>query len=245
MGRRPIIGITPCYHRDKDHLYLAQGYMEGVGRAGGLGMILPLTLEGDMPERIMETCDGFLFAGGPDIDARYFGEENLKCTGEISPQRDRLELLLAKKALERSKPMLGICRGVQLLNVALGGTLLQDIHQDTDSKGNEGASTVLKHWQEAPGWYPVHEVQISPGSMLHQIYGNSTLSVNSYHHQAVRGTGRGLKISARSSDGIIEAAESSDSRFITAVQWHPELMWKEEPLHLKLFEAFVNAAAGG
>ena len=95
MGKRPIIGITPGYMKEKDKLCLAQGYADGVSKAGGLAVILPLHLEGDMADRIMEMADGFLFSGGPDIDARNFGEENLKCGGEISPQRDRLELLLA------------------------------------------------------------------------------------------------------------------------------------------------------
>ena len=238
MGKRPIIGVTPGFMRDKNKLCLGQGYAEGINKAGGLAVILPLILEGDMADRILETFDGFLFSGGPDVDARYFGEENLKCGGEISPQRDRFELLLAKRAIERKKAILGICRGMQLINVAMGGTLYQDIHI------GHGPEEVLKHWQEAPEWYAVHDVQLSADSRLQSIYNTGTLGVNSYHHQAVKAIGNGLYPTAKTSDGIIEAVESINNHFITAVQWHPELMWQEDPLHLRLFEAFVAAVGG-
>lgn len=239
MGKRPIIGITPGFMRDKNKLSLGQGYIEGVNKAGGLAVILPLVLENDMADRILETVDGILFSGGPDIDARYFGEENLKYGGEISPERDILELLLAKRAIEHGKPVLGICRGMQLLNVAMGGTLHQDIYIGR-SQGD-----LLKHWQEAPEWYPVHDVQVEQQSRLYSIYNTKSIGVNSYHHQAVKMPGTGLAIAASSSDGIIEALENNTSdNFITAVQWHPELMWQENPVHLKLFEAFVAATGG-
>lgn len=236
MGKRPIIGITPGLLRDKNKLCLGQGYVNGVNKAGGMAVILPLVAGDDIVDRIMEAVDGILFSGGPDIDARYFGEENLKYGGEISPERDSFELLLAKKAIEQRKPVLGICRGMQLLNVALGGTLHQDIYI------GYSPGEVLKHWQEAPEWYPVHDVRISEGSRLNSIYSSVTLGVNSFHHQAVNKPGSGLSIAAKSSDGIIEAVEGLDDQFITAVQWHPELMWQENPLHLRLFEAFVSAA---
>ncbi|MEN6316734.1 MAG: gamma-glutamyl-gamma-aminobutyrate hydrolase family protein [Clostridiaceae bacterium] len=236
MGKRPIIGITPGFMRDKNKSCLGQGYIEGINRAGGLAVILTMTEDRDMIEQVLDTADGILFSGGPDMDARYFGEENLKCGGEISPQRDGFETLLAKRAIEREKPLLGICRGMQLLNVAMGGTLHQDIHI------GHKPEDMLKHWQEAPEWYPIHDIQISPDSKLCSIYGSVTLGVNSFHHQAVKLEGNSLSVSAASSDGIIEAIEGHGPHFIIAVQWHPELMWQENPLHLRLFEAFVAAA---
>ncbi len=237
MDKRPVIGVMPGYDREKDRLYTAAGYMEGVAGAGGLPFLLPLDLPEGMAPQIMDKCDGFLFTGGPDIDARVFGEENLKCQGGISPQRDKMELELAKLAVSKGKAILGICRGIQLINAAMGGTLHQDIYLGR----NQG--TMLKHWQEAPDWYPVHDVRIEPASKLNQIFGTDRLAVNSYHHQAVKETGAGLVPAARTSDGIIEAVESSDSRFILGVQWHPEMMWKYDIQHLKLFSAFVEAAA--
>jgi putative glutamine amidotransferase len=234
--KRPVIGITPGYMRENNKLSLGPGYANGVIKAGGLAVILPLCAEDSIVESILETVDGILFSGGADIDARYFGEENMKYGGKISPERDSFELLLARKAIARKMPVLGICRGLQLLNIVLGGTLHQDIY------ANRGQGEILKHWQDAPDWYPVHDIRIKAGSRLHSIYGTEGLSVNSFHHQAIKDAGSGLSIIASSSDGIVEAVEGTDSNFIVAVQWHPEDMWQENPVHLKIFEAFIEAA---
>ncbi len=237
MGKRPVIGVMPGYDRDKNRLFIAANYMGGVVRAGGLPFILPLELSEGMAQQIMDECDGFLFTGGPDIDAKAFGEENLKCQGGISPWRDKLELELAKLAIDGGKAILGICRGVQLINTVMGGTLHQDIYM-----GHE-PHTMLKHWQEAPDWYPVHDVRIERSSKLYKIFGTECLPVNSYHHQAVKGTGAGLTVAARTTDGVIEAVEGADDRFIIGVQWHPEMMWENDAQQLKLFSAFVEAAS--
>lgn len=250
MDKRPVIGITPGFIRDRNKRALNQGYTNGVINTGGLAVMLPMCAEESVIDSLLETVSGILFSGGADIDARYFREENRKCGGEIIPERDSFELLLAEKALKRKMPVLGICRGLQLINTALGGTLHQDITASRlgfseDRQSNSGAfpHETLKHWQEAPEWYPIHDVRITAGSRLHHIYGSETLGVNSFHHQAVKDTGSGLSVSARSSDGIIEAVEGTDGSFIVAVQWHPELMWQENRNHLKLFQALMEAAA--
>lgn len=234
MYKRPVIGITPGFMREGNKLSLGQGYSNGVLKAGALPFILPLGTEDGVIDRILETVDGILFSGGADIDARYFGQENQKCGGEISPERDTFELQLARKAIGLRMPVLGICRGMQVLNVALGGTLFQDIHNG-HFQGN-----LLKHWQEAPDWYPIHDVHIKTGTRLHRIYGTEILGVNSFHHQSVQDPGSGLSFTADSSDGVKEAIEGSGNQFIVAVQWHPEKMWQENPLHLKLFEALAE-----
>lgn len=234
MTKRPVIGITPGTIAEKNKLSLGQGYVNGILKAGGLAMILPLSDEDSIIERILETTDGILFSGGADIDARYYKEENLKCCGKISPERDRFEISLAKKAIERKMPVLGICRGLQLINVVLGGTLYQDIHT------SQTRQNILKHWQEAPDAYPVHDIRIKTGTRLHNIYGTEALGVNSFHHQAVKDAGDSLSIVANTSDGVIEAIEGTGSNFLVAVQWHPEDMWQEYPEHLRIFEAFIQ-----
>ena len=236
MGAKPLIGITPGYAGDRDRIYTAQGYVEGVNNAGGLAVLLPLKIGQEMLEEVLDRFDGFLLAGGADIDARYFGEENLKFNGEISPYRDVLEIKLAKAAIDCGKPLLAICRGIQVLNAALGGTLYQDIHSQIKDR------QLLKHWQEAPDWYPVHDVSLDRDTKLWSCFRKESLGVNSFHHQAVKDTGKGLKVTAISSDGIIEALEHESHRFAVGVQWHPELMWQEDREYLKLFEALVNSA---
>lgn len=237
MGSRPVIGITPGLLRDRNKLALGKGYADGVLRAGGLAVVLPLCSEAEIAGELLDAVDGVLFSGGADVDARHFGEENRKCGGEIAPERDGFELLLAGMAIARKMPVLGICRGLQLLNIALGGTIYQDIAVCRPQE------ILLKHWQEAPDWYPVHDVRITAGSRIHGIYGTSRLGVNSYHHQAIKEPGKGLAVTAVTSDGTIEAIEGMGDSYLTAVQWHPELMWQEDPIHLKLFESFVAASA--
>ena len=237
--KRPLIGVTPGYSAENNRLYIGDGYFGAVNKAGGLAVLLPLSQDMQVLAELPERCDGFLLSGGPDIDARYFGEPNLKCNGEISPLRDKLEIFIAKKALELEKPILGICRGIQVLNAALGGSLYQDIY--TQINGRE----LLKHMQAAPGWYPIHEIRIERDAKLWKCFGREKLGVNSFHHQSVRSAGKGLRITAVSEDGIVEAIEHESRIFTVGVQWHPELMWQEDPEALKLFEALVRSAAGG
>lgn len=235
MGSRPLIGVTPGYDADKDRIYIARGYIEGVNNAGGLAVLLPLDPGPGGLGELTGRFDGFLLSGGADIDARYYGEENLKINGGISPRRDRLEIGLAKAVIESGKPLLAICRGIQVLNAALGGTLYQDIHSQIRER------ELLKHWQEAPDWYPVHDVALVRDTKLWDCFCKDSLGVNSYHHQAVKDVGKGLKVAARTSDGIVEALEHESHRFAVGVQWHPEMMWKEDRECLKLFEAFIKA----
>lgn len=210
--------------------------MEGVNAAGGIAVLLPLDMGREMLEEVLDRFDGFLLSGGPDIDARYFGEENLKFGGKISPYRDAAEIKLARAAVELGKPLLAICRGLQVLNVALEGTLYQDIHSQLKDR------ELLKHWQEAPDWYPAHDVKLEKDTKLRSCFRKESLGVNSYHHQAVKAVGKGLGITAVSSDGIIEALEHESHRFAVGVQWHPEMMWREDREYLKLFEALINSS---
>jgi len=233
---KPLIGITPWYDYDKRLTYIKDGYIEGIAKAGGMPVLLPLTVDEEFLEEIMARFDGFLLSGGADIDAVYYGEHNRPYNGEISPYRDKMEIYIARRAVELNKPLFGICRGIQVMNAALGGTLYQDIFSQI--KDHE----LIKHSQNAPKWYPTHGISIERGSIVSTAFEGVTANVNSFHHQAVKDVAPCLKATSWSADGIIESIEHKDHIFAVGVQWHPELMWQKDPVHLRLFEAFVAAA---
>lgn len=233
---KPLIGITPWYDDDKKHTYIKDGYIEGIVRAGGLPVLLPLVIDEALLAEIMARFDGFLLSGGADIDAVYYGEYNKPYNGEISPLRDEMEMYIARKAIELNKPLFGICRGIQVMNVALGGTLYQDIYSQIKDRN------LLKHSQNAPKWYPTHDISIEGDSMVRRAFGGVSGDVNSFHHQAIKDAALDFKVTSWAADGIIESIEHKNHAFAVGVQWHPELMWRENPIHLKLFEAFVAAA---
>lgn len=235
MGKRPLIGITPGFMDEKERIFISKGYVEGINKAGGIAVLLPLSEEEAVLEAALDMCGGFLLSGGSDIDARYYGEANYNFNGKINPVRDRMEVYIAKQAVAEGKPVLGICRGIQVLNTALGGSLYQDIHSQIKERD------LLKHSQEAPEWYPIHDVTVKKDSRLWRCYGKDVLGVNSFHHQAVKVPGKGLIPAAWSADGIIEAVEHESQVFAVGVQWHPELMWQKDIEALKLFEAFIDA----
>jgi putative glutamine amidotransferase len=235
---RPMIGITPWYDYEKNLTYIKKGYFEGILNAGGMPVLLPVTTDDAVLGEFVQRVDGFVVSGGPDIDANLYGENNLLFNGEISPHRDHMEIFIVKSALKHDKPILGICRGIQIMNVAAGGSLYQDIYSQI--KGNE----IVKHLQQAPRWYPTHEIFIVPGSKINGCFKKDRIKVNSFHHQSVKEVAKGFIVTSKAQDGIIESIEHSNHRFAVGVQWHPELMWQEDAAHLKLFEDFVKAAEG-
>ncbi|NMB96452.1 MAG: gamma-glutamyl-gamma-aminobutyrate hydrolase family protein [Clostridiaceae bacterium] len=234
---RPFIGITPSYEYDEEKIYLNNNYVESINRAGGLPMILPLTEDQEVISQIAENCDGLLVSGGPDVDAMCYNEENMPCNGSISPLRDAMEIALVKEVFKLKKPIFGICRGIQVLNVAMGGTLYQDISSQIKN------SNVLKHSQAAPRWYPTHEISIIRNSHSHvwSSFNCNTIRVNSFHHQAVKNVAPGFKVTSLAKDGIIESIEYDGDIFVLGVQWHPEHMWLKDPIYLRIFELFVEA----
>ncbi len=221
----PIIGITPC-NRLPD-------YVESVRRAGGeprvLSMEEPASLDG---------IDGLLFTGGDDVDPAQYGESSHPRTQTVDAARDTFELELARLALARNTPMLAVCRGLQVVNVAAGGTLIQDIESDVNE--------ALGHQVNTPLYALAHEVWVTRGSALsnamrEELADGEVLQVNSRHHQAIKQTGSGFAVSATAPDGIIEAIERPTSRFCIAVQWHPENFWRTGEFRA-LFEEFVTAS---
>ncbi|HEY9854642.1 MAG TPA: gamma-glutamyl-gamma-aminobutyrate hydrolase family protein [Stenomitos sp.] len=233
---RPLIGITTQRHsgtpnikRGRPLYYLACEYAERVREAGGVPLLLP---PGAEETEVLEGLDGLLLSGGEDVDPRYYGEEAIAELGTIDAHRDTQELPLAKAAAERQMPILAICRGVQLLNVALGGTLYQDL-----AAQHPGA---LQHVQELPVHESAHRVQLAPDSLVGRLAGSPGMAVNTFHHQAVKDLAPGFRATAWAEDGVIEAIEGAQG-WTVGVQWHPELQLGG--FTSALFTAFVQASA--
>ena len=230
----PVIGITGNYTQET--CTLAEGYYQSVLKAGGIPFIIPPFYETDRLGELLDRLDGIIFSGGGDINPLLLGEEPIKELHSITPERDQQELLLARLAYDRQIPMLGICKGIQIINAALGGTLYQDIH--TQMEGIR-----IKHSQDQDRRYPSHQVTISRGSILEKIFGTE-LAVNSFHHQACKSAAPGLKVTAMSSDGVIEAIESDEFKSIMGVQWHPETyILRNSTEMLPIFEWLISESA--
>ena len=208
----PVIGISGNF-RDGD-CTLAQGYYMSVLEAGATPVVIPSYDDERALVSLLDTLDGIVLSGGADIDPDYLGEEPLDCVS-VNPRRDAQELLLVRLAVDRQIPVLGICRGIQMLAAALGGKLYQDIKTQHNVP-------CIEHSQSIARGLPSHEVSIEKESLLHSLMGCDTLAVNSFHHQAVKEVPAGFRVTARSKDGIIEGMESISFRNILGVQWHPE-----------------------
>jgi putative glutamine amidotransferase len=236
---RPLVGVTmgPDHRRPETHFSLRHDYVRAVEAAGGLPVALAPGATEDAAE-VMSRVDGLVLSGGGDLDPAHYGEEAHETVTDVTPDRDAFELALVREALLRDQPILAICRGLQTLNIATGGTLIQDIASSV-----EGADD---HDPERERWELTHEVRLLPGSRLRQVLGEDRVRVNSFHHQAVKSLGRGLVASAWSvGDGVVEGVEAPESRFVLGVQWHPESFWNKTPGFQPLFEAFVAASRDG
>lgn len=232
--RRPMIGLVPLTDRERDSYWMLPGYMQGIEGAGGLPVMLPLTNDPVLISQITEEVDGFLFTGGQDVSPSLYGQARSDCCGECSVRRDEMERELFNQIYEKDKPVLGICRGIQLINVLMGGTLYQDLPTEYSSD--------IEHHQKPPYDVPCHTVRILDGSPLHKLLGKDMLKVNSYHHQAVRDLAEGLEQMAVSEDGLTEAVRARGKQFIWAVQWHPEFSFRKDEDSRKIFREFVRAS---
>ena len=218
-GRKPIIGITANY--GEQNAKLAEGYYKQVAQAGGTPVIIPPLADSSDILATLNAIDGLLLSGGADINPLFMGEEPQPALGGINAERDLPELLITRLAFNRQMPILGICRGMQTLAVALGGKVTQDIATETHAKA-------IKHSQDADRHVATHSVNVLADSTLYHIYQEQqALYVNSFHHQAVNDPGRRLHVTANAADGIIEAVESNELKPVMAVQWHPECMGQE------------------
>ena len=230
MNKSPIIGVTPLWDAERKSVWMLPDYLDGIKAAGGLPIILPIEMTDENADQIVVSCDGFLFTGGQDVAPALYGTKDTTGTVVSSPERDKLEMLLLKKALQADKPILGICRGFQFLNAFLGGTLWLDLPSQHPSD--------IVHRQGKPYATPTHQVTLKGG--LRTLLGKETLEVNTLHHQAVRDLGSDLTPMAVAPDGIIEAAQMTSRRFVWAVQWHPEYMFKTDADSLAIFSWFIE-----
>lgn len=232
---KPIIGIMPLFDDERDSIWMLPGYMDGIRFAGGLPVILPLKADNEDIAQICTVCDGFLFTGGQDVNPAMYNEQMRNGCGSPNYDRDKLEKRIFEYALIYDIPVLGICRGIQIINVLCGGTLYQDIPTEYD------AVNKAEHRMSAPYDLPCHKVDILENTPLFRELNLSTISVNSYHHQAVKKLAPTLLPMAVSKDGLIEALYRPDKKFIQAVQWHPEFNFHKEETSRRIFRSFVNS----
>lgn len=236
---QPFIGITTGIRFSDDGWRYYGAYAPNataIERAGGLPVLIPCGLQEETLRAIYDRMDAVLIPGGGDIDPRHYGADRHPMTDRIDPDRDQTELTVARWAVEDDLPLFGICRGHQVMNVAMGGTLVQDIPSQVD--------TSIAHYmpKELPRSAHGHEVRINPDSRLAGIIGSTAVAVNSYHHQSVEQPAPVAAVTAYAPDGIVEAIEHPDRRFVLSVQWHPEDMAGDEEAMQRLFDAFVDAA---
>ena len=213
---KPIIGVTPLWDAERESVWMIPEYLNAIRAAGGIPVILPLIAGKADILQAVTSLDGFLLTGGPDVGT--------------CPERDTLESLVLESALEADKPVLGICRGIKFLNVALGGTLWQDLPTEHPS--------AITHRQGKPYGQTTHSVSLA--GPLQELLGKDELAVNTRHHQAVKDLAPDLSAMAFSPDGLIEAVHMPGKRFVWAVQWHPEYLFDKEADSLVLFKAFIN-----
>ena len=224
-----VVIAMPRMSTDPEPTVAQSKYMESLARAGA-GM---RWVELSDPEQAVQdalTCDGLLLPGGGDMDPKFYGQARIPACGEPNLLRDAAEPLLLRAFLAADKPVLGICRGIQVMNAVLGGDLYQDIKP-------------FEHLPHNDHWAKVHTVTVRRGTLLSRILGQDTVLVNSQHHQAVDRVAPGFTLAALSEDGIVEAIEKPDARFCLGVQWHPEWLSDADPAMQNLFDAFVNACS--
>jgi putative glutamine amidotransferase len=233
---RPLIGITMRHELDSERFYLARAYSEAVEAAGGAPVHLSLIPKAEYLETILDKLDGVLLPGSAsDVDPLRYGREPHRKLGAVHPLRDETDALVLREVERRAMPLLAICFGLQIWNVYRGGTLIQDIESELPE--------AILHEQGAPRGRRSHRVRLLPESGLADLAGGESALVNSHHHQAIETVGEGLRATAWTADGLIEALEDPRTdRWARGVQWHPEIDWEQDAFSANLFKSFIEAA---
>lgn len=230
---KPRIGMLIRMKSGDNHYVIGQSDINAVKNAGGLPVLIPvMNSTEDIPEQV-ENIDALYIPGGPDINTLLFGEEPIIGMGGSRRSDDIYEMEIIRQAAAKNLPILGVCRGEQVINIAFGGTVYQDIPAQYPN--------ALRHRQPDPGCEMTHSVKVEKGTALYALCNCERLEVNTFHHESVREPGRGIKVSATAPDGIIEAIESEDGR-IMGIQWHPELLQQEGGVHTAVFKRLVELA---
>lgn len=230
-----IIGVIPLWDEERKSIWMLPGYLDGIRNAGGLPVILPLTSNQADAATLLMKCDGLLMTGGQDVDPFLYGHTATDRCGAVCRERDEMETHFFHEAIRQNIPILGICRGLQMINVLMGGTLYQDLPTETNSR--------INHHMQAPYDRVSHQVSLTPDTALHQLLQVEDMGVNSYHHQAIKVLGAELEVMAVAEDGIVEAVLLPSRKFVWAVQWHPEYDLTNSSSQ-KIFKAFIDSCDG-
>ncbi|GIV83696.1 MAG: peptidase C26 [Candidatus Roseilinea sp.] len=238
MNSPRILVPIPIQDHEKRRFTLGKNYVNSLVACGAIPVLLPTVVSLESWRGMYESADGVLLSGGGDVDPALFGEPQHEKTYGVDPERDRVEMTLARWALQDDKPLFAICRGIQVVNVALGGSLIQDLpSQQGSNVPHDGTANGFERHQAA------HTVRIAPGTHIAQIIGPGETEVNSFHHQALKKIADGLIVTSRAPDGVVESVELPGKRYYIGVQWHPEEMAADREDMLRLFRAFVEACA--
>ena len=232
---KPIIGLSPLYDEEKRGLWMRPGYLDVLYACGAIPLVLPFDADAIDIEQMLSLCNGLLMTGGPDVNPSLYGEERLPECGEVQSCRDELEFRLLDHALTAEVPLLGICRGAQMLNVYCGGTLYQDLASQMPE--------TINHAMEPPFEVPCHRIELVEGTPIHQLLDERVLPVNSIHHQAIKDVAPCFSVMAHSLDGVIEGIWMPDKPFVWGVQWHPEWIWDVDARQRRIVEQFVKACS--
>ncbi|MCI8837163.1 MAG: gamma-glutamyl-gamma-aminobutyrate hydrolase family protein [Hungatella sp.] len=233
--KKPVIGIVPLVDIERNSYWMLPGYMKGIEEAGGIPVMLPLTSDREALGQMVRLFDGFLFSGGHDVSPSVYGQTPSGKCETCCAERDEMEKILLELAWEEDKSILGICRGLQFINAAMGGTLYQDLEEEHPSS--------ISHRQSPPYDKPSHSVSVDGDTPLYDMLGTPSLMVNSCHHQAVRELAPALRVMAVSDDGLAEAVYAPEKTFVWGVQWHPEFSHPVDENSRKIFKRFVDSAA--